>query len=172
MVDAGDSHKPNPEEEAHRSSPRTLIRRAGQRVDTFAILSHELAAQDAARDAAAAQDAQAKLSAERLKAIAEPNVGTAMGATHVAEGSRPHHACLQKPPWSRVGQSAELSPAAVNQPQSAAAVTAANANAGINSAPRQHALSQPQANSGACIIQAPVLQHKSKLALSCSVLLC
>ena len=154
MVDAGDSQKPDSEEEAHRSSPRTLVRRAGRRVDTFAILAHELAAQEAAKGAAAAREAQAELSAERLQAVAGPNIGSAMGATHVAEGNRPHHACLQKSPGSRVGQSAELSPAAVtNQPQEAAAVTAASVSAGLHLAPRQHVLSQPRANAGACILQ-------------------
>ena len=161
MDDAGDSQKPDSEEEAHRSSPRTLIRRAGRRVDTFAILAHKLAAQEAAKTAAAARDAEAQLSAERLQAVAEPNVGSAMGATHVAEGNRPHHPCLQKPPRSRVGQSAELSIAAVTkQPQRAAAATAANASVDINLVMRQGALSQPQATPGACIRQAPGFQNK------------
>ena len=161
MDDAGDSQKPDSEEEAHRSSLRTLIRRAGRRVDTFAILAHKLAAQEAAKTAAAARDAEAQLSAERLQAVAEPNVGSAMGATHVAEGNRPHHPCLQKPPRSRVGQSAELSIAAVTkQPQRAAAATAANASVDINLVMRQGALSQPQATPGACIRQAPGFQNK------------
>lgn len=172
MVDAGDSHKPNSEHQAQTHSPRTSIRRAGRRVDTFAILAHELAAQDAAKDAAAARDAQARLTAERLQAIAEPNVGSTTGATHVAAGNRPHHACLQKPLGSQVDQSAELSPAAVTkQPQRAAAVTAADASADINFASRRRALSQAQATAGACILQSPILQNKRKkqyLALSCS----
>ncbi len=158
MVDAGDSQKPDCEEEAHRSSPRTLIRRSGQRVDTVAILAHR----EAAKTAAAARDAQAQLSAERLQAIAEPEVGR--GATHVAEGNRPHHVCLQKPPGSRVGQSAELSTAAVTkQPQRAAAVTAAKSTAEINLIMRQGALSQPQATAGACIRQAPGFQSKQNI---------
>ncbi|KAL0029658.1 hypothetical protein WJX79_000255 [Trebouxia sp. C0005] len=145
----GDSHKPNSEHQAQTHSPRTSIRRAGRRVDTFAILAHELAAQDAAKDAAAARDAQARLTAERLQAIAEPNVGSTTGATHVAAGNRPHHACLQKPLGSQVDQSAELSPAAVTkQPQRAAAVTAADASADINFASRRRALSQAQATAG------------------------
>jgi len=159
LVDAGDSQKPDCEEEAHRSSPRTLIRRSGQRVDTVAILAHR----EAAKTAAAARDAQAQLSAERLQAIAEPEVGR--GATHVAEGNRPHHVCLQKPPGSRVGQSAELSTAAVTkQPQRAAAVTAAKPTADINLVMRQGALSQPQATAGACICQAPGFQSTRNIS--------
>ena len=148
MVDAGDSQKPDCEEEAHRSSPQTSTRRSGRRVDTFAILAH----QEAAKTAGAARDAQAQLSAERLQAVAEPEVGSARGTTHVAEGNRPHHACLQKPPGSQLGQSAELStPAVTKQPQRAAAVTAAKSTADINLVMRQGALSQPQATAGACI---------------------
>ena len=161
MVDAGDSQEPYCEEEAHRSSPRTSIRRAGRRVDTFAILAH----QEAAKSAAAARHAQTQLSAERLQAVAEPTVGSAKGATHVTQGDRPHSSCLQKPPGSRLGQSAELSSAAVTkQPQRAAAVTAAKSTADINLVMRQGALSQPQATAGACIRQAPGFQNKQNIS--------
>ena len=141
------------------------IRRAGRRVDTFAILAHKLEAQEAAKSAAAARDAEAQLSAERLQAVAEPTVGSATRATRVTEGHRPHHACLQKPPGSRLGQSAELSTAAVTkQPQRAAAVTAAKPTADIDLVMRQGALSQPQATAGACICQAPGFQSTRNIS--------
>lgn len=137
------------------------IRRSGRRVDTCAILAH----QEAAKTAAAARDAQAQLSAERLQAVAEPTVGSAMGATRVIEGDRPRHDCLQKPSGSRLGQSAELSTAAVTQePQRAAAVTAAKSTADINRVMRQGALSQPQATAGACIHQVPGFQSKQNIS--------
>ncbi len=140
------------------------ISRAGRRVDTFDLLARKLDAQEAAKSAAAARDAQAQLSAEHLQAVAEPNVDSAMSATHVTEGNRSHHTCLQKPPGSRVGHSAELSPAAViEQPQRAAAVTAAKTSAEINLFMRQGALFQPQATPGACKRQAPGFQSKQSI---------